>query len=176
MLYRNKIEQELGVAMPDEDAPLPEDVELELSRVAKEAAQSLLGKNQAEVQQQQAAAQQADPLTQIQQAELKIKQDELQHKITMDMEKLELDKLSKMANVEVQRERLDSEEERERQRLASQERIKTAEVRVKGAEIGAKLTSEEEKNKTATKKIRADLLKEGLQTGKGLADDATNGE
>ena len=176
MLYRNKIEQELGVAMPDEDAPLPEDVELELSRVAKEAAQSLLGKNQAEVQQQQAAAQQADPLTQIQQAELKMKQEELQHRITMDMEKLELDKLSKMANVEVQRERLDSEEERERERLASQERIKTAEVRVRGAEIGAKLTSEEEKNKTATKKIRADLLKEGLSTGKSLADDATNGE
>ena len=47
--------------------------------------------------------------------------------------------------------------------------------RVKGAEIGAKLTSEEEKNKTAEKN-RADLLKEGLQTGKSLADDATNGE
>jgi hypothetical protein len=136
----------------------------------------LLGKNQAEAQQQQAAAQQADPLTQIQQGELKLKQDELQHRITMDMEKLQLDKLSKIANVEVQRERLDSEEERERERLASQERIKTAEVRVKGAEIGAKLTSEEEKNKTATKKIRADLLKEGLKTGKGLADDATNGQ
>jgi hypothetical protein len=105
-----------------------------------------------------------------------MKQDELQHRINMDMQKFELDKLSKIANVEVQRERLDSEEEREQQRLASQERIKTAEVRVKGAEIGAKLTSEEEKNKTATKKIRADLLKEGLKTGKGLADDATNGE
>jgi hypothetical protein len=176
MLYRNKIEKELGVSMPDEDAPLPEDVELELSRVSREAAQALLGKNQAEMQQQKAAEQQADPLTQIQQAELKMKQDELQHRINMDMQKFELDKLSKIANVEVQRERLDSEEEREQQRLASQERIKTAEVRVKGAEIGAKLTSEEEKNKTATKKIRADLLKEGLKTGKGLADDATNGE
>ena len=130
MLYRNKIEQELGVAMPDEDAPLPEDVELELSRVAKEAAQTLLGKNQAEIQQQQAAAQQADPLTQIQQAELKMKQEELQHKISMDMQKFELDKQSKIASIGVQRERIESEEEREAARLASQER-QAAEVRVR---------------------------------------------
>ena len=40
MLYRNKIEQELGVLCLMR-APLPEDVELELSRVAKEAAQTL---------------------------------------------------------------------------------------------------------------------------------------
>ena len=165
MLYRNKIEKELGVAMPDEDAPLPEDVELELSRVAKEAAQTLLGKSQAEMQAQQAAAQQADPLTQIQQAELRMKQDELQHKINMDMQKFELDKASKIANIGVQRERIESEEDRE-----------AARIRVRGAEIGAKLTTEEQKNQTATKKIRAELLKEGLATGKSLADDATNGE
>jgi len=165
MLYRNKIEKELGVAMPDEDAPLPEDIELELSRVTREAAQTLLGKSQAEMQAEQAAAQQADPLTQIQQAELQMKQDELQHKINMDVQKLELDKLSKAANIQVQKERIESEEERE-----------VARIRVRGAEIGAKLTTEEEKNQTATKKIRADLLKEGLATGKSLADDQTNGE
>ena len=92
-------------------------------------------------------------------------ENELQHKINMDVQKLELDKLSKAANIQVQKERIESEEERE-----------VARIRVRGAEIGAKLTTEEEKNQTATKKIRADLLKEGLATGKSLADDQTNGE
>ena len=39
--YRREIEKQLGVEMPNEDQPLPEDVEVEISRLAKEAAEKL---------------------------------------------------------------------------------------------------------------------------------------
>ena len=72
--YRREIEKSLGVEMPNEDQPLPEDVEVELSRLAKDAAEKVLQKSQAEAQQQEAMRQQQDPLTQIQQRELATQQ------------------------------------------------------------------------------------------------------
>ena len=89
--YRREIEKMLGVEMPNEDQPLREDIEVEISRLAKEAAEKLLQKDQAEIQQEQIQQQQQDPVVQMQQAELQIKQQELQHKMQMDAAKLKLD-------------------------------------------------------------------------------------
>ena len=89
--YRKEIEKQLGVALPDEDKPLPDDVEEELSRLAAKAAEKLLKKDQAEVAQEEAIKQQEDPLTQIQQRELTIKEKELDHKIEIDKAKLSLE-------------------------------------------------------------------------------------
>ena len=147
--------------MPDPDAPLPEDVELELSRISKQAAETLLGKNQAEAQAQQAAAQQADPLTQIQQAELQMKQQELQHKMQMDKEKLEIDKASKMANMEHQQRRLEQESERAYDSMKSKERVE-------GAKLGVKVAVESDKNKTTLKKEGAKL---GIEATKQLISE-----
>ena len=89
--YRKEIEKQLGVALPPQDEPLPEDLEVEISRLTQEAAAKLLQKDQAEAQQEQVQKQQQDPIVQMQQAEVQIKQAELQHKIKMDTAKLELD-------------------------------------------------------------------------------------
>jgi len=89
--YRREVEKMLGVEMPNEDQPLPEDVEVEISRLAKEAAEKLLQKDQAEMQQKQVQQQQQDPVVQMQQVELQMKQQELQHKMQMDAAKLKLD-------------------------------------------------------------------------------------
>jgi len=89
--YRREMEKMLGVEMPDEDQPLPNDVEVEISRLAKDAAEKLLKKDQAEVAQQQAQAQQQDPVVQMQQQELQLKAQELQHKMQTDMAKLQLE-------------------------------------------------------------------------------------
>jgi hypothetical protein len=117
--YRKEIEKNLGVAMPNEEKPLPEDAEEELSRLAAEAAEKLLKSNTAEAQQQEAMKQQQDPLTQIQQRELKIKEDELEHKKQMDLAKLELDALKTKNNEKIQTERLESEDRREGVRIAA---------------------------------------------------------
>ncbi len=89
--YRREMEKMLGVEMPSEDQPLPEDVEVEISRLAKDAAEKLLKKDQAEVSQQQAQAQQQDPVVQMQQQELQLKAQELQHKMQLDTAKLQLE-------------------------------------------------------------------------------------
>ena len=104
--YRREIERNLGVELPNEDQPLPEDVEIEISRMAKDAAEKLLQKDQMEAQQQQIQQQQQDPVVQMQQVELQMKQQELQHKIKMDTAKLQIDA-----------ERISAENQREGARL-----------------------------------------------------------
>ena len=146
--YRKEIEKNLGVGMPDEDKPLPEDVEIEISRLAAEAAGKLLGKNQAEIAQQQAMKQQQDPLTQIQQRELALKEAEFAHKQQLDIAKLQSDAQSKMGNQELQKERLESEERRE------------------GARLGVKIATE-------TDKARREDVKQGIELGREIARDIT---
>ena len=116
--YRKEIEQRLGVPMPDEEKPLPEDVEEELSKVTAEAAEKLLRQNNAEMEKMEAERQEKDPLTQIQRKELQIKETELMHKINMDKAKLELEKLKSDTNRDLQEERIKSENKREGARLS----------------------------------------------------------
>ena len=90
--YRKQIEEQLGVPLPNPDENLPEDVEVQLSRLTADAANKLLQKDQAEVQQQQIQQQQQDPLIQMQQQELAIKQQEVQIKAQKTMADIEIDK------------------------------------------------------------------------------------
>jgi hypothetical protein len=142
--YRKEIEKQLGVSMPDEEKPLPEDIELEISRVAAQAADKLLRKDQAEAAQKQAMQQQQDPLTQIQQREIALKEAEFQHRQQLDMAKLQVDAQAKAANQGLQEERLASEERRE------------------GARLGVKVATE-------TDKARREDVKAGIELGKDMA-------
>jgi len=126
--YRREIEKMLGVEMPNEDQPLPEDIEIEISRLAKDAAEKLLQKDQMEAQQQQIQQQQQDPVVQMQQMELQMKQQELQHKIQMDTAKLQLDA-----------ERISAENQRE------------------GARLGVKLATDLDKSQREDQKEGAKL-------------------
>jgi len=145
--YRKEIQLQLGVEMPSEDQPLPEDTEEEISRLAADAAQKLLGKNQAEVAQQQAEAAAKDPLTQIQQRELAIKEEELKHKIEMDRASLDLDATTKIGNLDLQAERIKSENKRA------------------GASIGARIATELDREQRKDKREGAKL---GLEIAKEL--------
>ena len=90
--YRRQIEEQLGVPLPAPDEVLPEDVELEVSRLVARAGQQLLQKNTAESQQQQAQQMQQDPVIQMQQAELQMDQQLDQQKLQLEVAKLELEK------------------------------------------------------------------------------------
>ena len=149
--YRKEIQLQLGVEMPSEDQPLPEDTEEEISRLAAEAAQKLLGKNQAEMAQQQAEEAAKDPLTVIQQRELKIKEEELKHKIEMDRASLDLDATTKIGNLDLQAERIKSENKRA------------------GASIGAKIATELDREQRKDKREGAKL---GLEIAKELDRDS----
>ena len=78
--YRKKVEEQLGVPMPAPNSKLPEEVEVQLSRMVAQAAQQVLAQSKGQVQQQQAQQQAQDPVVQMQQAELQIKQAEAQAK------------------------------------------------------------------------------------------------
>ena len=84
--YRVQIEQQLGFSLPPqkdeagEDAHMDPQVEAQLAPMLAQAAQRLLHNNIAEVQQQQNAMKQKDPLVQLQQQEMQLKQAELQMK------------------------------------------------------------------------------------------------
>jgi len=77
---RQKIEQQLGMPLPPEDAKLPPQVEIALSGMMAQAASQVLQQNQAQAAQMQAQQQAQDPIVQMQQQELQIKAQEVKIK------------------------------------------------------------------------------------------------
>jgi hypothetical protein len=117
MAYRVEIEKQLGVPLPTVDEPLPEDIEVELSRLTAAAAGKLLQKNQAEAAQKQAEEQAKDPLTQIQLKELELEELKIKGDAELKGKRLELDALKAADNAKLQRERMSAEDRREGARL-----------------------------------------------------------
>jgi len=78
--YRAKVEEQLGIPLPPPNEQLPEEVEVNLSRIIAQAAQQLLAKDKAQAAATEAEAMQQDPLIQMQQKELQIKAQEAQIK------------------------------------------------------------------------------------------------
>jgi hypothetical protein len=78
--YRKQIEDRMGVSMPEPDADMPPDMEVQLSRLVAQASQQLLQIHQGQAAQQQAQQVAQDPLIQMQQQELQLKQQEVQIK------------------------------------------------------------------------------------------------
>lgn len=142
--YRIEIEKMLGVALPPEGEPLPEDIEVELSRAVAAASDKLLQKDQAEAA--QLAAQEAiqDPVVQQQNRELDIREAEIMRKKARDE-----------ADVQLKAIQITQTDQRERERIATQERIA-------GAQIGSKAT---ELEKTIQSKEHIEGLKIGAEIG-----------
>jgi hypothetical protein len=85
--YRQQIEQQMGAPLPylkDDDETLPEDYEVQISRLVAQASTQLLQQNQAQAAQQQAQQMAQDPIIQMQKEELDIKRQDLQRKVIKD--------------------------------------------------------------------------------------------
>ena len=100
--YRKEVEMQMGVPMPDEDKPLPEDVEEQLSKVTADAAAKVLQKSQAEIAQQEAMQKSQDPLTIMQHKAMALKDAEFAHKKEMDLAKLEVETKAKQKDQEIE--------------------------------------------------------------------------
>jgi hypothetical protein len=83
-LYRKQIEEKLGAPLPAPNAELSEEVELNLARLAAQAGQQITQARQQQAAQQAAQKQAQDPLMQLKQAELQVKQQEVQRKMQKD--------------------------------------------------------------------------------------------
>jgi hypothetical protein len=162
--YRKQIEEQLGVPLPTPDETLPEDVEVELSRLTAAAAQKLLAKDQAAAQQEQAQQQAQDPLIQMQQQELAIKQQESQAKAQkmmadtqIDQQRVDLEK----AKLELEKAKIDSHERLEGAKIGSQathnkQRLESEQI-AQGLKIGmeAEFKKQEHKHKTGEAALNA---------------------
>jgi len=129
-MYRQKVEQQLGMPMPPEDEKLSPQLELALSSMMAQAANQVLQQDQAQAAQQQAQQQMQDPLVQMQQQELAIRQKEVEIKgikVTGDLARdadkqkleeqkvqgqLELDALRVGAQIKESQSKAQSEQER----------------------------------------------------------------
>ena len=146
--YRIEIEKMLGVPLPPPDEQLPEDIEVELSRAVATASEKLLQKDQAEAAQKAAQEASQDPVVQQQNRELDIREAEVKRKQAKDE-----------ADVQLRSMQILQTDQRERERIAAQERIA-------GAQIGSKSMDLE---KTIDSKQRIEGMKIGANLGtKGL--------
>jgi hypothetical protein len=76
--YRADIQERLGATLPAPDIDMPEEVEVQLSKLVAQASAQLLTMNQGKAAQQQAQQQAQDPIIQMQQQELQIKAQQAQ--------------------------------------------------------------------------------------------------
>jgi hypothetical protein len=118
--YRQMIEQQLGAPLPymndeDEDA-LPEDYEIQISRLVAKASAQLLQQNQAQAAQQQAQQQMEDPIVQMQMQELQIKAQEQQRKAQKD----QVDAQLRVEQLAIERQRVEGQLEIDGTRLGVQ--------------------------------------------------------
>src|SRR5574343_255818 len=122
--YRQKIEQQLGMALPPEEEKLPPQVELALSSMMAQAAQQVLAESQAQADQQQAQQQAQDPVVQMQQQELQIKAQEValkEKKIAADAaaraDELALKEKQMQIDAAFKADKLEADQEREGARM-----------------------------------------------------------
>jgi hypothetical protein len=114
--YREQIQRQIGATLPAPDAELPEEVEVQLSKLAAEASAQLLQKHVAEAQAAKNAEMQQDPVIQMQQAELQLRAQEVQIK----QQQLQVDAAIEADKLALSRERLQAEMEREGMRIGTQ--------------------------------------------------------
>jgi hypothetical protein len=122
--YRQMIEQQMGAPLPKPDEELPEEYEIQISRLVAQASQQVLQANQAQAAQQQAQQQMQDPIIQMQQQELAIKGAEVERKKQKDM----VDAQLRQQQLAIEKERIDTQAE------------------IEGAKLGAKIERDKEES------------------------------
>jgi hypothetical protein len=130
--YRKQMEMRMGIQLPppdkDDQTGIPEEMEVQISQMAAQAAGQMLQQNQQEAQAQQNQQAQQDPLVQMQQKELQLKEQDME----LRKQKMLLDAATNEDKLEI-----------ERERIASQEKIAGMQVGVKAAKDRAELESRE---------------------------------
>lgn len=117
-MYRKKIEEQLGVPLPKPNEQMPEEMEVKLSQLVAQASTQLLQQNMAMAQQQKNQQLSQDPIIQMQQAELQIKQQEAQTRAQKTQADIQLNK----QKLELEQARVAADLQKEGTRVTTQER------------------------------------------------------
>ena len=148
--YRQMIEQQLGAPLPylkDDEDEIPEEYEVQISRLVAQASTQLLQQNQAQAAQQEAQQQAQDPIIQMQMQELQIKAQEQQRKAAKDqmdaqieMEKLALER-EKMENT------MDLEGHKLGAKMAKEKDMADRKENYDGTKLGVDMAKTQEEHK-----------------------------
>lgn len=147
--YRKEIEKQLGVELPPPGEPLPEDIEVALSRLMADAGAKLMQKNQSEVQQAEIQQKMQDPVVQAQLMDMQNKQAEIQRKSAKDQADIQLRQ---------------QQQQIEAERIASQERIAGVNA---GIKIATSRQVNDQKNQHENAKIALQAFEVGSNIVKG---------
>jgi hypothetical protein len=114
--YRKQMEDKLGVSLPAPSEEMPEEMELQLSRLLADAGRQVTQANQQQAAQQQGEAQAQDPAFQLQKQEVDIKAQDVQRKVAKDQadialaqQKLQLEGQKVHINATIEGVRLDDQ-------------------------------------------------------------------
>ena len=151
--YRQQIERELGVELPPPDEPLPEDIELRLSKLVAPAAAQLTGKDKREMEAQRIQEQMQDPLIQLQQAELQLKAKQAQDKVQTDMAKIQADLEKSREKTELERDKLSQE------------------AKVEGAKLGVRIAEDASREDIEKTRMKSKDMLEGVKVGVDIAKE-----
>lgn len=147
--YRLMIEQQLGAPLPKPGEELPEDYEVQISRLVAQASQQVLANNQAQAAQQQAQQQAQDPIIQMQMQELQLKGQEVQRKVQKD----QVDAQLKAQQIQVEKDRI------------------AAQVEMEGTKLGAKIAKDKVELAAKIEKDNQELAARGESEGTRLGID-----
>ena len=153
MKFRDQVEQEMGIELPPLGEPLPADVEKRISELVAEAASRVTQNAMMQAEQQRINEQMQDPLIQAKQAEVAVKEAEVQRKAQADAARLQL-----------AAQKQQDQKELEERRISSQEQIA-------GANIGQKIASDLLDSNLQNKKQAAKEFKEGVDIAKDIVKD-----
>jgi hypothetical protein len=167
--YRHKIEEQLGVTLPDPEDQLPKETEAQLSPLIAKAAQQLLQQHQGEAQQKQAEQQAQDPVVQMQQKELELKEQEIQAKA----QKMMAEDANDKERIALDRERIASAERIAQMNLEAKQQAEMmkqeASQTLEGVKLGADYAFK-------NKKLEADQHAKGIDIGiKAVESQAARG-
>jgi hypothetical protein len=138
--YRQRIEQQLGMSLPPEDEDIPKEVEVALSSMMAQAAQQVLQANMQKAAQEQAQQQAQDPLVQMQQQELALKERD----ISIKEKKVQVDAAARADELELKKQELDSR------------------MQLEGFKVGQQV-------RQTAQKLQADQEREGVRMGIDIA-------
>jgi len=142
--YRRRIEETLGVQLPTEDETknMSPEIASEVAALCARAAQQLLQQNQQQAAEEQAQQLAEDPVVQMQQQELQIKQQELDRKARKDL----TDAIAKSDQMKLEQARIQ------------------AQLQIAGLQAGMKAAKDKEE-------LKGKMTLEGLKIGSQAAKD-----
>ena len=158
MQFRKEIEREMGAELPPEGEPLPPDVEKRLSVLVAQAASRVTATAQGQAEQERIQEQQKDPLIQIKEREMALKEADVQRKAQEAQARIQLDAQKAASKEQIEKERIEAQSE------------------MAGASIGQRIASDLLENQQLKDKAAREDYQKGVDIGIEIAKDSNSND